>query len=90
MIQPIRNQVLVRPCASDDLSAGGIVVPDYFKERSAKAEIIAVGKGTKDKPMRIPSGVTCWHIKDAGVEIIEKGETLFLIEDRAVLGYLPN
>ena len=90
MIQPIRNNVLVKSELSDDISEGGIIVPDAFLGRSAKGKIIAVGNGTKDKPMRIPSNVTCWHIKDAGTEIIENGEKYYLMLDRDILGYLPN
>jgi len=90
MIRPIRNYILVEPLSTESVSAGGIIVPDSFKERGAKAKVLAVGGGTRDEPMRIPNGVICWHMKDAGDEIIENGVKYYLIQSRDVLGYLPN
>lgn len=90
MIRPIRNQILVKPCESDEVSAGGIIVPESFRERSSKAKIVAVGGGTKDRPMRYKPTYTVWHIKGAGVEIYEDNEKYFLMPDNEVLGYLEN
>jgi len=89
-MKPIINQILVKPSLSDSISAGGIYVPESFAERSSKATIVAVGNGSKKRKMGLPSGVICWHIKGAGTEIIENGETFFLMDDTSVLAYLEN
>jgi co-chaperonin GroES (HSP10) len=40
--------------------------------------------------MEFKAGQTCWHIKDAGLEIEENGETYVLIDDYDILGYTEN
>ena len=89
MIKPIRNKILVEPIMIDTLDSG-IVIPESFKQRGAKARIVAVGNGTKEQPMRIPAGVVCWHVNDAGTEVIDNGVKYYLIDSQDVLGYLPN
>jgi len=90
MLQPIRNTIAVKPCLSDDKTEGGIFIPENIRERSSKAKIVAVGGGTKDKPMKLPIGVTCFHIKGAGDEFIHEGESYFLMQQQDVLAYIEN
>jgi co-chaperonin GroES (HSP10) len=40
-MKAILDNVLVRPCASENISEGGLFVPESFKERSAKAVIVS-------------------------------------------------
>jgi chaperonin GroES len=89
-IRPIRNFILIKPCPSDEVSAGGIFLPESIRERSSKAKVVAVGSGTKDRPMRYRPTYTVFHIKEAGVEIEQDGEKLFLIPDSDVLAYMEN
>jgi chaperonin GroES len=89
-IKPIKNFILVKPALSEDISEGGIIVPDNCKERSCKAGVVSVGRGTPDKPMFVKPGDTIWNIKDAGQEIEENGELFFLITTDDILGYLPK
>lgn len=86
-IRPIRNFLLIKPCPPDEVTAGGIIVPESVRERSCRAKVVAVGGGTKDRPMRYRPTYTVWHIKEAGCEIEQGGETLFLIPDTDVLAY---
>jgi len=90
MIIPIRNQILVEPIMTESVSEGGIIVPESFRGRECKAKVLAVGKGSKDRPMTIPNNVILWHIKGAGHELIDDGKQYFLIDQGDVLGYLEN
>jgi chaperonin GroES len=83
----VKNKVVVRPIADDSQSAGGIFVPMAFIGRSAKAEIVAVGPGTVNKPMKLPAGVLCLHVLGAGEEIEDNGEKFFVMNDADVLAY---
>lgn len=44
-IKPLNDRVLVKPVEADEVSAGGIIIPDAAKEKSTKGEVIAVGPG---------------------------------------------
>lgn len=85
MIQPIRDGVLVRPCPPDEKSAGGIIVPDSYKEISNKVEVVAVGNGIKGRPMRFKKGDIVCKIKGCGTEVLVNGELHLLIKDNWVL-----
>lgn len=87
MIQPFLNRVLIKPFASDEVTGGGIYVPENVRERNNKATVISVGEGTKKNPMQFNPGDVIYHIKEAGDAIIENGEKLFLISDVDILAF---
>lgn len=82
---PVRNQVLVKPFPSDEISEGGIFVPLSARKISNKVRVIKVGNGTINRPMRLKEGDVGYRVQDAGVEIIYEGEPHFLVEDSAIL-----
>ena len=88
MIKPIRNNVLVKPCPPDEMSTGGIIIADSFKEDSNKGIIKAVGNGTKNKPMKLKPGMTAFRVKDWGTPVEENGERFYLMDQEAILATL--
>jgi co-chaperonin GroES (HSP10) len=90
MIQPIRDFVLVKSELGDNVSEGGIFVPDSFIGRSAKGTIVAVGNGCAGKPMKFKPNTGCWHIKDAGVEVIENDIKYYLMVSNDILAVSEN
>ncbi len=85
MIQPILNNVLVKPFLGDEYTAGGLVVPESFRKESDKCAIVAVGNGTKNKPMKLKQGQTGFRVSEWGTPIIENRETFYLMEDNAII-----
>lgn len=85
MIQPIKNQILVRPLESDAISEGGIIVPDSCKKDSNKVEIVAVGNGTKKNPMYRKVGEIGYRVKDHGTEILVGGVKHFLLDQSWII-----
>jgi chaperonin GroES len=83
----LRNQVIVKPFQSDEISAGGIIVPDAFKQRSNKAKVISAGSGTKKRPMLYEEGQTVYHVKGHGTEIEKNGEKYYIMDMDAILAY---
>lgn len=84
-IQPIRTKVLVRPDPPDEISLGGIYVPDSVKKRPMKGTVVACGNGLKKRPMNVKPGMKVHHVLDAGQPFIENGETLYLMESIDIL-----
>jgi chaperonin GroES len=85
MIQPIRNNVLVKCLEGSGVSEGGIYVPDSYKKDSNKVEVIAVGRGTNKKPMRLKVGDVGFRVKDWGQEIMEDGQKYYIMDDSAII-----
>ncbi len=44
-LKPLYDRVVVKPIEADEVSAGGILIPDNAKEKPTKGEVIAVGEG---------------------------------------------
>lgn len=85
MIQPIRTNVLVKPLKGNNVTDGGLFIPDNCVKESNKVEIVAVGNGTKDKPMTLKSGQIGFRVKDWGTPVIENGELYYLMEQDAII-----
>jgi chaperonin GroES len=84
-MQPIRNQVLIKPFPPDEISEGGIFVPESARKESNKVHIVAVGRGTKENKMKLKPGQVAYRIKDWGTPVDIKGERHYLLEDAAIL-----
>jgi len=87
-ILPIRNNVLIKPAVPDEMSSGGIIVPDSFKGDSNKGIVMAVGNGTKKTPMRLKTGMTVFRVKDWGTPVEKNGEKFYLMDQEAVIAKL--
>ena len=46
-LTPLHDRVLVRPSKPEEVTAGGIIIPDTAKEKPMQGEVIAVGPGKK-------------------------------------------
>ena len=44
-IKPLHDRIVVKPIEAEELSAGGIVIPDNAKEKPTQGEVVAVGEG---------------------------------------------
>lgn len=84
-MQPIRNQMLVKPFPSEEVTVGGIFVPESAREVSNKVLVVSVGNGTKEKPMTFKKGDIGYRVKDWGTEVMVDGELHFLLDSDSIL-----
>lgn len=68
-IQPLADRVLIEPVAADEVTVGGIIIPDSAKEKPLKGTVVAAGTGTKDEEMVLKTGDTVLYGKYAGTEL---------------------
>lgn len=85
MIRPVRNKILFKPFMEDSVTKGGILIPDSFRTESDKGEIVAVGNGTKNKPMKLKAGDIGYRVKEWGELLEIDGEKHYIMEDDAIL-----
>jgi chaperonin GroES len=53
-VRPLNDRILVKRLEEEEMTKGGIIIPDSAKEKPAEGEVIAVGKGkVNDKGDRI-------------------------------------
>jgi chaperonin GroES len=44
-LRPLDDRVVVKPLEAEDVTAGGIVLPDSAKEKPQRGKVVAVGPG---------------------------------------------
>jgi chaperonin GroES len=44
-VRPLNDRILVKRLEEEEMTKGGIIIPDSAKEKPAEGEVIAVGKG---------------------------------------------
>ena len=44
-VRPVKDRILVKRLEEEEMTKGGIIIPDSAKEKPAEGEVIAVGKG---------------------------------------------
>ena len=89
-LQPMADLVLVKPTKSEQVSRGGIVLPDTAKEKPQDGVVVAVGTGRvseagKKIPMDIAVGDVVVYSKYGGTEITIDGDELVLLHEADIL-----
>jgi chaperonin GroES len=82
--------VLVKPVDKEEVSAGGILLPDTVQEKPQEGKIVAVGPGrTADDGKRIAMeskvGDLVVYSKYAGSEVKEEGEDYLILRESDIL-----
>ena len=92
-IKPLHDRVVVKPIEADEISAGGIVIPDSATEKPIKGEVIAVGSGKvlDNGNVRAPVvkvGDEVLFGKYAGTEVKLDGEDLLVVKEEDIFAVL--
>jgi chaperonin GroES len=93
--RPLHDRVVVRRIASDDRTAGGIIIPDTAKEKPQEGEIIAVGPGSRDEQGKIvaldvKAGDHILFGKWSGTEVKIDGEDLLIMKESDIMGIIDG
>ncbi len=89
-IEPLGDRVVIKPTPKEDVSKGGIVLPDTAKEKPQEGKIIAVGPGrlTEDGKriaMEVKKGDKVIYSKYAGTEFKLEDEELVIMREGDIL-----
>jgi chaperonin GroES len=89
-IEPLGDRVVIKPTAKEEVSKGGIVLPDTAKEKPQEGKIIAVGPGrlTEDGKriaMEVKKGDKVIYSKYAGTEFKLEDEELVIMREGDIL-----
>ena len=81
--RPLHDRVLVRRVEDEELSTGGIIIPDTAKEKPMQGEVIAVGPGARGEDGKLHSldvkkGDRILFGKWSGTEVKMDGEELLI------------
>ena len=89
-IKPLADRVVVKPMVEEEVTKGGIVLPDTAKEKPQKGKVVAVGPGKlseegKPIPMDVKKGDKVIYAKYAGTEYKEGNEEYLILRESDIL-----
>jgi chaperonin GroES len=89
--KPLGGRVLIDPIEQEEVTAGGIVLPETAKEKPQQGKILAAGPGDRnDKGERIAmdlkAGDLVLFAKYSGTEVKIDGKKLLILRESDVLG----
>jgi chaperonin GroES len=89
-LQPLGDRVVVKPMEREEVTKGGIVLPDTAKEKPQEGKVLAVGPGRlsddgKRVAMDIKVGDVVLYVKYGGTEVKIDAEELIILRESDIL-----
>lgn len=92
-LKPLGNRVLVEPIEQEEVTAGGIVLPETAKEKPQQGIVLAVGPGARDEngeriPMDVEKGDKVLFAKYSGTEVKMDGKKYLILREDDILAII--
>ena len=89
-LEPLGDRIVVKPIAKEEVTKGGIVLPDTAKEKPQEGEVVAVGPGRMTEEgnriaLDVKVGDTVIYPKYSGTELKIEGEEYLIMRESEVL-----
>jgi chaperonin GroES len=90
-IEPLRDRIVVKRIQEEEVTKGGIIIPEQAKEKPSRAVVISVGEGRllddgRVIPLAVSVGDEILFSKWAGSEVMVNEEELLILREDDVIG----
>lgn len=90
-IKPLADRVIVKAKEAEEVTKGGIILPDTVKEKPIEGVVIAIGSGRVDDngktvPMTVKVGDAVLYGKYSGTEVKIDGEEYLIMRENDIYG----
>lgn len=94
-LKPLGSRVVVEPIEQEDITAGGIVLPETAKEKPQKGKVISVGPGERDEKgnfmtVTVKVGEKVLFAKYSGTEMKIDGKKLLILRESDLLAVIEE
>jgi chaperonin GroES len=94
-LKPLGSRVVVEPIEQEEVTAGGIVLPETAKEKPQQGKVMAIGPGDRDEDgdriaMDVKVGDKILFAKYSGTEIKVDGKKLLILRESDILAIIEN
>ena len=94
-LKPLGGRVIVEPIEQEEMTAGGIILPETAKEKPQEGKILAAGPGDRDEdgeriPMEVQVGDKVLYAKYSGTEVKMDGKKLLILRESDILAVLEG
>ena len=94
-LKPLGGRVIVEPIEQEEMTAGGIILPETAKEKPQEGKILAAGPGERDEdgeriPMEVQIGDKVLYAKYSGTEVKMDGKKLLILRESDILAVIDG
>jgi chaperonin GroES len=87
--------VIVEPIEQEEMTAGGIILPETAKEKPQEGKILAAGPGERDEDgnriaMEVKVGDKVLYAKYSGTEVKVEGKKLLILRESDILAVVEG
>ena len=92
-LKPLADRIVVKPAVAEDMTKGGLFLPDTAKEKPVWGEVIAVGSGkTTDEgkhiALEVKVGDKVLYGKYSGTEVTVEGEEVLIMRESDIFAIM--
>jgi len=89
-LRPLGDRVVIEPSEGEEVTPGGILLPETAKEKPQQGTIVAIGAGRRDDdgklvPMDVKLDDKVLYAKYAGTEIKLDGKKVLILKETDIL-----
>jgi len=94
-LKPLGGRVIVEPIEQEEMTAGGIILPETAKEKPQEGKILAAGPGERDDTgkriaMEVSVGDRVLYAKYSGTEIKMDGKKVLILRESDILAVVEG
>lgn len=94
-LRPLGDRVIVEPIQREEMTSGGVYVPETAKEKPQEGKVIAVGPGQmrddgNRNPMDVAEGDRVIYAKYAGTEFKVNDQELLILSQKDILAKIES
>ena len=94
-IRPLADKVIVQRVEAEEVTAGGIVLPDSAKEKPQRGKIVSVGDGKLLKDgsrgkMQVKKGDEVLFTSYAGSEVKISGKEYMIMDESDIMAIIES
>jgi len=94
-LKPLGGRVIVEPIEQEEMTAGGIILPETAKEKPQEGKILASGPGERDEDgnriaMEVKVGDKVLYAKYSGTEVKVDGKKLLILRESDILAVVEG
>jgi chaperonin GroES len=96
-LKPLGGRVIIEPIEQEEITAGGIILPETAKEKPQEGKVLAAGPGDRDEkgeriPMDVKVGDKILFAKYSGTEVPIKidGKKLLILRESDILAVVES
>ena len=94
-LKPLGGRVIVEPIEQEEMTAGGIILPETAKEKPQEGKILAAGPGDRDDSgnrvaMEVKVGDKVLYAKYSGTEVKIDGKKMLILKENDILAIVEG